>query len=238
VRSSKHYKWLAVFLLLFVPLLFVPADAVSGAQGRSLNLDFSGIPAGEGVPLPWKIRLKEGKADASIASEKGGNILHLICRESSFSVERDVSLDIADSPHLSWTWKVVRAPVFGDVRKRRYNDQALQLLVAFENRKVISYVWDSNAPAGTITDESLGWPLNLKIKVIVVKSGSEDMGKWITHERNIYEDYVSLFQEEPPMLRGVRIQTNTQHTMDIAEGYMRLISFSRSSPSQSFGQVR
>ena len=57
---------------------------------------------------------------------------------------------------------------FGDVRKRGYDDQALQLLIAFENKKVLSYIWDSNAPEGVSVDESIGWPINIGIRVIVV----------------------------------------------------------------------
>jgi len=129
---------------------------------------------------------------------------------------------------MSWTWKAVRLPLLGDVRRKGHNDQALQLLVAFENRRVLSYVWDSNAPEGTVVDESIGWPVNLAIKVIVVKSGAADTGKWITLKRNIGEDYREFFNGPSPGVQGVRIQSNTQYTRDTAEGYVRDIVFSRS----------
>lgn len=93
------------------------------------------------------------------------------CKESSFSIERKAHVDSAEYPYIIWTWKALRIPAYGDVRMRDRNDQALQVIVAFENRKVISYVWDANAPEGTVSDESIGWPFNFTVKVIVVRSG-------------------------------------------------------------------
>jgi hypothetical protein len=130
---------------------------------------------------------------------------------------------------MSWTWKVVKVPLRGDVRKKSSDDQALQIVLAFENRKVLSYVWDSNAPEGTVTDGSVGWPVNLIIKIFVIKSGTADMGKWITQTRNIYEDYINTFHEFPARLKGVRIQTNTQYTKDSAEGFVKGILFGKHS---------
>jgi Protein of unknown function (DUF3047) len=49
------------------------------------------------------------------------------------------------------------------------------------------------------------WPVSLSIKVIVVKSGLSDKGKWMTFTRNIHEDYINLFHEEPRPLKGLRI---------------------------------
>ncbi len=197
------------------------------ARPPSLLLDFNGNPQTNDIPQPWNIRLRGGKAGVGIVRESGENVLHLRCKESSFSVERDASVDIRESPFVSWTWKALRVPPRGDVREKRYNDQALQILFAFENRKILSYIWDTNAPVGTITDESIGWPINLTIKVIVVQSGTLDIGRWIRHTRNIYEDYIHIFHEEPPHINGVRIQTNTQYTKDIAEGFVKSILFEK-----------
>ena len=47
--------------------------------------------------------------------------------------------------------------------------RALQLLVAFEGRKILSYIWDSNAPEGTVADESIAWPVSLKVKVLTLE---------------------------------------------------------------------
>ena len=188
---------------------------------------FAGAIDKKGVPRSWTLRTRIGNADVAVVPESEGRILHIKCIESSFSLERELMIDTDDFRYVSWTWKAVRLPQLGDVRRKERNDQALQLLVAFDNNRVLSYVWDSNAPEGTVADESIGWPVNLAIRVIVVKSGPEDTGKWITHTRNIYNDYRNYFNEPPPRIKGVRIQSNTQYTRDTAEGFVRNIVFSR-----------
>lgn len=193
-----------------------------------LAVGFDGSIDKNGIPAAWTLRTKAGKADAAVVAGKDGRILHLKCIESSFSLERELMISPDAFRYVSWTWKAVRLPQSGDVRDRDRDDQALQVLVAFENGKVLSYVWDSNAPEGTVVDESIGWPVNLSVMVIVVKSGPEDTGKWITHTRNLYEDYRKFFSGPPSRLKGVRIQSNTQYTRGAAEGFVRGVVFSRS----------
>jgi hypothetical protein len=207
---------------LFCLYTFFPETASCASQVR---IDFQGIPEKDGLPPDWRLRINKGIASAGIVREDGESVLSLICRNSSFSVERDLRMSVSEYPFVTWSWKAMKLPSTGDVRNKGLNDQALQILAAFENRTIISYVWDSNAPEGTIADETLGWPVNLRIKVVVVKSGAADMGKWIAHSRNIYQDYRNLFREEPPLLKGLRIQSNTQYTRDQAEGLVRGITF-------------
>src|SRR5208283_56988 len=163
-----------------------------------------------------------------VVPENAWHVLHMKCNKASFSLERELMITTDDFRYVSWTWKAVRLPRLGDVRRKDRDDQVLQLIVAFENGRVLSYVWDSNAPEGTVVDESIGWPINIAIRVIVVNSGPENTGKWITHTRNVYEDYRKYFNEPPPRVKGMRIQSNTQYTKDIAEGFVRDIMFSRS----------
>ena len=99
--------------------------------------------------------------------------------------------------------------------------------MAFEGRKILSYIWDSNAPEGTVADESIAWPVSLKVKVLTLKSGCSDAGKWLTVTRNVYDDYRKLFNEDPPHVKGIRIQTNSQHTESVGEGYVGKIVFSK-----------
>lgn len=42
---------------------------------------------------------------------------------------------------------------------------------------------------------------------------------WITESRNIYNDYKKAFGEEPPMIDGVAIMTDSDNTEGRATGY-------------------
>lgn len=219
--------WCIAAITTLLLLLTAPVYALTAPSIRVL--DFSGSAASDGVPPPWRLIVRQGKADVGITTEGDMKFLRLACKSSSFAVERKLSLSLNDTPYMTWTWKALKLPRSGDIRRKDANDQALQILLAFENGRVLSYVWDSGAPSGTVADESMGWPFNLRVKVIVVRSGSAGEGLRLVEKRNVADDYRRLFNEEPGRMKGVRVQSNTQYTGDTAEGMLGTIVFSRTS---------
>lgn len=212
-------------ILLFLCGLFVFPSVSYGSVKPAAIIDFSGAPGARGLPKGWSLKVHHGKAQANLIAEGGEKVLHMKSVRSSFALEHDVAVNVEKYPRLVWTWKAVSLPPRGDVRESSRDDQALQLLVAFTDGRVLSYVWDANAPAGTVVDRSIPWPFSIKIRVIVVQSGRSDLGKWVTNERNVYEDYKRLFGKEPPAAERIRVQMNTQHTRSSAEGFVRDVVF-------------
>ncbi len=226
----KSINFMKVRIILFLVFLFFPVcvSRLDAVDSPSVKIDFNGAVDSEGIPSPWELKVKKGDAGAKVVQDEGEPVLHMKSLKSSFSLAHGLNLNVKEYPYITWTWKALTLPLKGDVRKGSKNDQALQILVGFEGKKILSYVWDSNAPEGTVTEESVPWPVSLKIKVIVVKSGASDTGKWLTITRNIYEDYRKFFNEEPLSAEGIRVQTNTQHTDGSAEGFVKRIVFSKS----------
>jgi hypothetical protein len=212
---------------IIASFFFIGAASAAGLPSQLL-IGFDGPTRNNGIPQqPWSIRLREGKAGATVTLDGERKVLHLKCLNSSFAVERSLTVVPSEYPLVSWEWKAVKLPAAGDLREKSRNDQAMQIMFVFEGNRVISYVWDSNAPEGTISDESIGWPFNLRVKVLVIKSGYGGIDSWLTATRNIYEDYKAFFHEEPPRVVGLRVQTNTQYTKDRAEGFVAKIAFSQ-----------
>jgi hypothetical protein len=65
----------------------------------------------------------------------------------------------------------------------------------------------------------------MHVKVVVVRSGAAEIGKWLVETRNIYEDYKKLFGAEPPAASGIRLQINSQHTETSAESLFADVVF-------------
>jgi hypothetical protein len=185
--------------------------------------DFSSGVDKNGVPSGWKVKEKTGKAEFSIVRDENMHALKLRSDGTSFSLQKPVDVDPRQFPLLSWKWKVTKLPEGGDVRKSNADDQAAQLFVAFSNSNVIAYIWDTNAPQGVVEDTRL--PPFLTIKALVVRSGYSQAGKWLTENRNAYQDYLDLFCEEPPKVAGIRIQINSQHTDTSGESYFADVVF-------------
>jgi hypothetical protein len=209
--------YLACILLAFL----APAWAIQPL----VIADFSNGVDEKGVPLGWELTEKTGKADFSIINDYGIDALHLRSRDTSYAFQKKLNVDTQQYPILTWKWKVKKLPEGGDFRKSSTDDQAAQLYIAFSNRKVIAYIWDTCAPQGLMED-ACALPF-IKIKAIVIRSGPEEIGTWITETRNVYEDYLKLFGKEPPQVAGIRIQINSQHTETSGESFFADVRFQK-----------
>jgi hypothetical protein len=219
--STFTRKWntaaAAVILLLFA--------APARAADRILIADFSISGSASGAPAGWQVKEKSGKADFALVNDDGIAAVRLRSVDTSFSLQKEVSVDLKQYPVLTWKWKVTKLPQGGDFRKSGTDDQAAQLFIAFSKTRAIVYIWDTTAPQGTMGDAAA--PFFMSIKAVVVRSGKTGIGTWITETRNVYDDYRKFFGEEPGEVHGVRIQINSQHTGTSAESYFADVAFTK-----------
>jgi hypothetical protein len=212
-------------LAYLILLLFLGSSISQAADGLVIG-DFSLGVDPKGVPLGWQLKEKSGKADFAIAAQDGVHALQLRSSSTSYSFQKEIKVDLNQYPVLSWKWKVTKLPEGGDFRRSKTDDQAAQLFVAFSRSQTIVYMWDTSSPQGTTGDASA--PPFMSIKVVVMRSGPAETGKWITETRDIYEDYKKLFRKtEVPPVSGMRIQINTQHTKSSGESYLADIAFKK-----------
>lgn len=167
---------------------------------------------------------------------------------SSSGLTKEVLIDPKEYPIIQWQWKVANVLKGGDVAKKEGDDYPARIYVTFQydSTKVglfgrakyeaakliygqypplgaINYIWESRAPVGTMVPN----PYTDQVQMIVVDSGSTRLKTWITEERNVYEDYKQAFGQDPPMISGVAIMTDTDNTGESAEAYYGDIVFKK-----------
>ena len=195
------------------------------AEERVVIADFSrGLDAG-GVPAGWQLKEKYGKADFAVVKDGDISAVRFRSANTSFSLEKEINVDLKQYPVLTWKWKVTKLPEGGDFRKSKTDDQAAQLFVAFTKTKSIVYIWSTSAPQGLTQDTKPVFFMH--VFVVVVRSGAAGTGMWVTEARNVYEDYKNFFGEEPPPANGMRLQINSQHTGTSAESYFADVVFKK-----------
>jgi Protein of unknown function (DUF3047) len=175
------------------------------------------------LPPDWQIKVSHGRPDVSVCSGPDGPCLHLKSASASFGLERSVDVDLAQMPYLTWSWKVAQLPPRGDFRRASTDDQAAQVLVAFGDRRILSYIWDSTAPKGTLQNASF-IPL-IHVFDIVCQSGAADVNRWIAENHNVAADYQRAYGKPASRVKGLRIQINSQHTSATAESYFGEVAF-------------
>jgi hypothetical protein len=146
------------------------------------------------------------KRPPAIVPDEGRPVLQLTTAGEAMRIGRNLTIDVKRTPWLTWEWKALVLPDGGDVRVLSRNDQAGRVMVVFEGMKGIQYVWDTTAPVGT---EARPDEFELLERVlIVVRSGPHELHRWF------YADYRRLFEQEPPPVKlvGVESHSNDTHT--------------------------
>ncbi|MGE5645075.1 MAG: DUF3047 domain-containing protein [Acidobacteriota bacterium] len=199
-----------VFLVKSAPLALFVFDTKNAHPGR--------------LPDGWRIKVVSGTPEATMVSDGRESVLHLKSRSSSYGLERAVDADTAQYPYLSWRWKVTDLPRGGDLRSSSTDDQAAQLLVAFNDRHILAYIWDTTAPKDLVHSAS---PIPfVHIYAFVCQSGPAQLSQWITETRNVAADYERVFGRRPTQrVKGIRLQINSQHTGTSAESFFGDIAF-------------
>lgn len=194
-----------------------------------LTFAFDGVLNEQSVPSPWRLVVSSGKAELAVRNILAvSNIpeaaLHVRTSRASYFLARDDQpFDFDSATEISWSWRADTLPTGGDIRKSSLlpfadnrNDQALQLLVTFDDKRVISYVWDTTAPEGTEVKEQNPFA---NIMAVVVESGPDNLGAPRAYRRKLGADYGRLHGGLARRVIAVAVQTNSNHTRSEAEGY-------------------
>jgi outer membrane protein OmpA-like peptidoglycan-associated protein len=227
-------------LFLFIVLCSIAAHDCRANPGIIPVARFTNPSMPGGVPEGWSLEKKTGQPIMKMLKDDGAFFLQLISSgDSSFGVRKEARIDIKKFPVLSWRWKVTKLPRGGDVRKSSTDDQALQVYVAFKesgflglNTPVIGYIWDNEAPKGwSGRSPQTGGD---KIRYIVLRNKTDNVGQWYTEKRNVYQDYQKLFADvnkgDPQgPTTGLQIHINSQRTKGQAESVIGDIYFTSES---------
>src|SRR5678815_3337410 len=191
----------------------------------------TGTVSRRGIPQGWIGEAFGRRADYDLTAEQHaeGRALHLQSRNEHSTIARDITgkVNLKETPILEWTWKATILPTGGDLRRIETTDMAAQLYVVWPRfpellrSRIIGYVWDATTPAATIMkSQKTG-----TVTFVVVRSGSKDLGKWLTERRNVAEDYAKIFGEFPDDPRAITISIDSNDTHSMAESFIGPIVF-------------
>jgi len=221
MRSYRLSLSAAVLLLAVASVgrAVVIEDWTSDAVGR------------HGIPSGWVGETFGRRAEYDFVNEEhmGRRFLHLRSRNEHSTIVRDIAgqVNLAETPILEWTWRATILPTGGDLRRKETTDLAAQIYVvwprvpAWLRSRIIGYVWDTTTPVGTIAkSQKTG-----TVTFIVLRSGSAELGQWLTEQRNVAADYQTVFGEPPEDPRAITISIDSNDTHSMAESFIGPILF-------------
>lgn len=240
-----------VILTLMISILNLSPSSFGQSQNVIEVGKFSAESISNVLPSQWKpltFKKIERQTAYTLVEDNSAAVVRAEAEASASGLTREVRIDPKEYPIVQWRWKVDNILKKGDVNRKDGDDYPARIYITFEYdssklgffEKVkyeavrllygqypplgaINYIWESKAPLGTMVPN----PYTDRVMMIVVESGEENLNQWVREERNILEDYRKAFGQEPPMISGVAIMTDTDNTGEKAIAYYGDILFKK-----------
>jgi hypothetical protein len=228
--------------LIVVLIIFLLSHPVVLAKSPSVIKvgPFSAETAINPLPAHWEpfnFKNIERHTKYLLIEEDGQIVVKAVADAAAFGLIRKIAIDPREYPIVQWRWKVANILKKGNVYQKERDHYPARIYIVFEydsgrlgfDEKVkyemarmlygeypplatINYIWCSNAQLGLVAPN----PYTDRSIMVVVQSGKKDLNTWADEERSICEDYRNAFKDEPPMISGVAIMTDTDNTGEFA----------------------
>ena len=204
---------------------------------------FSRAQAGASIPSGWQlwtIHRSKRPTRYQLVSDAGTTVLQADADRSASGLITRLSLDVHADTTLSWRWRVRSLIDDADPAVGSRDDAPVRLALAFdgdhatlpirdrlfaERVKLIAghelpyatlmYIWAAASTPGTRIDN----PHTGRIRKLVVDAGSNHLGQWRSHARQVEADFRAVFGEAPGRLRAVALMTDTDNTASKVRAY-------------------
>lgn len=198
--------------------------------------DFSKEELAKGEPVGWKThkgicREIKHRIMPGIVTIDDRKALYVNAHDNGAILFKPVHLTPKEYAFLSWDWKV--SNILSDSREKEVggDDYPAAVCVVYGKTflsipygyRILIYVYGNNLPAG----ERFENPCEARARMIVVQSGAQETGKWLSYKVNHYQDYFREFGHEPPRIIYVGIQTNADRTHGKVESWYSDILLSK-----------
>ena len=249
-RMRKNFSIILISFLIFHPLVSSPM--IYAQSGTVIEVGkFSAATVEDTLPPDWKpltFRKIERHTTYKLVKDDHTVVIKAVAEASASELTREVKINPKEYPIIQWRWKVSNILKKGDVHKKEGDDYPARIYITFEYDPsklsffekakyktikllygqypplaAINYIWESKAPVETMVPN----PYNDRVMMFAVESGEAKLNQWVVEERNIYEDYKKAFGEEPPMISGVAIMTDTDNTGESVTAYYGDIVFKK-----------
>lgn len=208
--------------------LLLGSAHVSSAE--DLTFGFTAGANEEGVADPWKILGNPSSGEPKFRVQEDdahGKVLELHAKgDESDGIYRPVGIKLDETPQIHFAWKV-RIHPDGEIGTAK-GDAAVQVHLDFGRRglrrQVLTYVYDPKARPGRVYDDSTIVAVN---RAIVLNSGSENLDQWLSHSRNVINDFRACYGTVPPPLQNISVFCDANDSNTEALGYCTAFSFTK-----------
>ena len=235
---------LLLVLCMLLPVVVLAQDVVEVGSFSKSTSD-AVLPTGW-EPLYFSRDVR--KSEYSLVEDNGVLVVRAESKASASAMFYPLKIDLNKTPIVQWRWKIDNLLKKGDATRKDGDDYPARLYIIFDydasrlswfekleyetyyliNGRypplaALNYLWANKLPVDSLVPNIY----SERVQMLVVRSGDGEIGEWVMQERNIYEDYLTAFGEQPPVISGIAIMTDTDNTGEQATAYygdIRLLS--------------
>lgn len=200
------------------------------------NLESKAPASAEFQPFAhWKPYSLPTKRNTSfvLRHDHGRLAMMAVSKNSASMLRKTMRVEPDQLGGLRFSWRTDALVEGADMADRYAEDAVVRVILTFEgdrntfsakNRMLsdlshtltgeelpyatLMYVWCSQRQR----EEIIINPRTDRIRKLVVEAGEANLGRWLDYERDIRQDFLRVFGEEPGALTGIAIMTDTDNT--------------------------
>lgn len=172
----------------------------------------------KGLSKTWKEHVFQGHSSYQIIQNGTNHVLRGHAASTASGIGMEVQARIVPGTILSWRWKIEKLPPGGSDTDLKKFDHTVRLYIAFKSMLVprtVNYIWSADGKVG----EKLSHPSSNRARILILESGPAKAGQWVTEKRDLYQDWKTLFGEEPPEIQSIGLMTDSDGTQSDVTGY-------------------
>ncbi|MBQ0757097.1 MAG: DUF3047 domain-containing protein [Amphritea sp.] len=161
----------------------------------------------------WQSEIFSGESQYSIINEGNKQVLEARSDGSASGLFYQKKIPISKHTELNWRWKISKVWPDAPETTKAGDDYPARVYIVvsdgpfFWQKRTLVYVWSNNQPVNTTwlnayTDRAYMWAVN---------SGSDRLGQWTDHSRNIQNDLKTAFGEIYTELEAIAIMTDSDN---------------------------
>lgn len=214
------------------------------------------------IPAPWQLIRLETQVPATsyrISLWDGVDAIEARAERSMALLGRPVDIDLTNTPVLCWRWRVDGVVRSADMKRRRGDDYAARIYLAFDLPSAalsltdkasltlarafygsrvpdgaINYVWDNRHPVGTHMPNAY----TDRVRMIVQRSGNDEAGFWVTERVNIHQDVKRSFSTSDARLKLVAVASDSDNTGETVRAGFADLHFVRANEACQFESLK
>lgn len=226
------------FISSLLALAILPFTSLAGQE--ALREEFASLENWEPVTFPKIAR----HSVYETRTAEGENFLVAQSGSSASAIRFIHEFDVYRYPIAKWRWKVDNVYARGNLREKAGDDYPLRVYIMFKYdpaqasfaeqlqyglakmvygayppQSSLNYIWANRAEEQGIHPS----PYTDKARLLVLRAGTAEVGRWVEEEVNLLEDYRRAFGTEPPATATIAIMNDSDNTGEAATSYVDYI---------------